>query len=233
MLGQMPLLLRLLDNIALLDMLLAFFQAVTGTCACVYMCFFFLPICSTMLESCHAAMLTACLLRGPAASCPHTQARKADAQSIPFLPTALLHAHKQNTHTRQRWRLVPTCAEPCWALGRHKRAPPPAAGAVWRQQQPQGWGTRVCAQRHLHQVGGWVRRGWLCAVNAVLSGVEPRLPEGGVNWQAAQQGFGQWRQRYRCAENLLPLQLMCMLAFVPQTALTRTTTHTHTHTPCA
>lgn len=32
-LGQMPLLLRMLDNIALLDMLLAFFQAVTGTSA--------------------------------------------------------------------------------------------------------------------------------------------------------------------------------------------------------
>jgi hypothetical protein len=30
-LSQMPLLLRMLDNIALLDMLLAFFQAVTGT----------------------------------------------------------------------------------------------------------------------------------------------------------------------------------------------------------
>lgn len=43
LLTHMPLLLRLLDNIALLDMLLSFFQAVTGQqlhrcapCACVY-----------------------------------------------------------------------------------------------------------------------------------------------------------------------------------------------------
>lgn len=37
LLSKMPLLLRLLDNIALLDMLLAFFQAVTGVwrgCGC-------------------------------------------------------------------------------------------------------------------------------------------------------------------------------------------------------
>jgi predicted membrane-bound dolichyl-phosphate-mannose-protein mannosyltransferase len=33
LLVQMPLLLRLLDHIALLDMLVAFFQAVTGGCA--------------------------------------------------------------------------------------------------------------------------------------------------------------------------------------------------------
>jgi predicted membrane-bound dolichyl-phosphate-mannose-protein mannosyltransferase len=33
LLAQMPLLLRMLDNIALLDMLLSFFQAVTGRSA--------------------------------------------------------------------------------------------------------------------------------------------------------------------------------------------------------